>query len=203
VPTLRALFLDIDDTRVRQRIARDAVQPLLDLSARVDVAGLDDGFSSSYTSTWQDDHDSFTVGLAFEVPLGNRAAEASRRQARRLQEQAVVRYREAAQAVVFEVKNALRDVETQYALVGAARTTRLAETVNLRALLLLEEQRNELTPEFLNLKFQRQERLAIAQRQEVAALADYNRAVAAYYRALGVGSRLGTIVLEGDDEPSP
>ncbi len=202
-PELEAALLDIDDSRVRERIARDALQPLLDLSARVDVAGLDDGFSSSYQSTWQDDHDTFSVGLSFELPFGNRAAEAGERQARRLQEQAVVRYRDAAQTVVYEVKSALRDVEAQFALVGAARTTRLAETENLRALLLLEEQRNELTPEFLNLKFQRQERLAIAQRQEVAALADYNRAVAAYYRALGVGSRLGTIVLEGEDERAP
>ena len=197
-PEVAVALLGIDDDRLRQAVADDAVLPQLDLDARLDVAGLDDDPGSGYRASYDDRHHSYALGLSFEVPLGNRASEASLRRAQRRVQATLVQYRDVTQAVVLEVKDALRDVETSHALIAAARSTRLAESENLRSLLLLEQQRNELTPEFLNLKFQRQERLAQAQRDEQAALVDYNQAVARYYRTLGVGSRLGRIVLDAE-----
>ncbi|MHC4923443.1 MAG: hypothetical protein ACYTG4_05110, partial [Planctomycetota bacterium] len=71
-----------------------------------------------------------------------------------------------------------------------------SQTENLRALLLEEGQRSSLTPEFLALKLQRQERLATAQAQEVAAMGDFHRARARYRRAVGTGLGMERIVLE-------
>jgi outer membrane protein TolC len=98
--------------------------------------------------------------------------------------------------VVFDVKDALRDCITDYELIQANRSSRMAAAENLRALLVEEETLAGLTPEFLNLKFQRQDRLAIAQLNEIAALVNYNTSVAALYRALGIGLVMNRIDLE-------
>jgi len=188
-PELRRALLAIDDSDLRLQVAENLRRPLVDLRAGVAVSGLDDGAGSSYESLFGDDFVGAFVGLAFELPAGNRSAAARVRQRMHENRAALVEYERALRGVILEVKEALRDVQTSYALVGAARTFRIAQTENLRALEAEEESRSNLTPEFLNLKFQRQERLAEAQAREVSALAEYNRAVAELHRAIGTGFR--------------
>ena len=50
-----------------------------------------------------------------------------------------------------------------------------------------------LTPEFLNLKFTRQETLARARLDEVQAISDYNKSIASLYRAMGTGLQMKNI----------
>jgi outer membrane protein TolC len=188
-PEIRAAVLAIEDADLRARVAANLEKPALDLRAGAFVAGLDDDVGSSYRSFAEDDYHELFVALSFELPVGNRAAEARSRQSLEQASAATLAYESAVQDVLLQVKEALRDVRTFFAMVGATRAFRLAQTENLRALLAEEEQRGRLTPEFLNLKFQRQERLAESQVREVAALADYNRAIAAFHHAIGSGLR--------------
>jgi outer membrane protein TolC len=188
-PEIRAAVLAIEDADLRARVAANLEKPALDLRAGAFVAGLDDDVGSSYRSFAEDDYHELFVALSFELPVGNRAAEARSRQSLEQARAATLAYESAVQDVLLQVKEALRDVRTFFAMVGATRAFRLAQTENLRALLAEEEQRGRLTPEFLNLKFQRQERLAESQVREVAALADYNRAIAAFHHAIGSGLR--------------
>jgi outer membrane protein TolC len=125
------------------------------------------------------------VSIDHEYAIGNRAAAARSRQARHQSRAALLEYERVLRDVTLSVKEALREVQTSWELVGATRAFRLAQTENLRALQAEEEQRSQLTPEFLALKFQRQERLAEARLREVEALADYHRAIAAFQRAIG------------------
>jgi len=87
-------------------------------------------------------------------------------------------------------------VITNYELIEATRAFRVAQAENLRALLVQEETLVGLTPEFLNLKFQRQETLAEARREEVAALVNFDTALAELYRAMGVGLTMRRIEVE-------
>jgi hydrophobic/amphiphilic exporter-1 (mainly G- bacteria), HAE1 family len=183
---LRAMLL-IEDSDIRTQVARNLKDPQLDLRAGAAAAGLDDDPGSSYGSLMGDDYYRFYVGLTFETPVGNRAASARERQALISNRASILAFEETLRDVILEVREALRNLQTDYALVGAARAYRLAQTENLRALVAEQEQRSDLTPEFLNLMFQRQERLAEAQFGEVRALAGYNRAVAALHRAMGMG----------------
>jgi outer membrane protein TolC len=189
-PEIRRALLAIEDARLRERLADNLLLPRLDLMASVTVNGLDEEVDSSYSSLAGDDVWSYLVGLSFSVPIGNRAAEAEQRRSQLEQRASVLNYERLVLDVVVEVKEALRDVRTNYALIAATRSTRIAEAENLRALQVEEESRGRLTPEFLNLKFQRQERLALAQIREVEAMANYERALAAYYRAIGSGGAL-------------
>ena len=57
--------------------------------------------------------------------------------------------------------------------------------MQLQAIEDTEPIRKELTPEFLLLKLQAQETLAIAQRSEIAAVVDFNTALATLAQATG------------------
>ncbi len=197
-PEIQQAILAIDDATVRQELADNERLPLLNLSAEMAYFGLEDSLGDSYSRLGEGNFIDYLVGLAFEWPIGNRAAEAGYRRARLERSASVIAYQRAVQDVVLDVKAALRNCVTAYELIHASRSSRIAQAENLRALLVEEETLAGLTPEFLNLKFQRQERLAQAQSEEVRSLAAYNRSVAELYRALGIGLAMNRIELEVD-----
>ena len=112
----------------------------------------------------------------------------------------VIDYRSAVQSSVLRVKNALREVQTQYALIGQTRVSRIAAAENLRTLLVLEKTIASLSPDFLDLKFRRQEALAAAEVEEILALTNYNIAIAELSSATGRAlerNRIRFVVPEG------
>ncbi len=191
-PELAQALLDIDDAAIRADVASNARLPLLDLSARTDFVGLADDAGSAYGNITDDSFIDYFLSLAFEQPIGNRAGEAGYHEARLRQSQSVIAYRAAVPRVVLDVKGALRDVVANYELIQAARSARLAQTENIRAM-LAREQLQALDPVYLDLKFRRQETLANAEVQELDALASFNKAVAQLYRAMGIGLDMNQI----------
>lgn len=201
-PAVARALLDIDDASIRQVVADNGRLPQLNLNAQLQWNGLDNTFGNSWEQIGQGQFVDYIVGVTFSQAIGNRFGEATYRRARLERSQAVINYRALVQDAVFRVKDALRDVSTNYQLIGQTRAFRLAQAENLRALLVDEQTLASLTPEFLNLKFQRQDGLANAQLQESAALVDYNSAIAALYRAMGTGLAMNRIELETiDDSP--
>ena len=202
-PFIDAAILDIDDASIREIVARNGRLPQLDLQAEVSWLGLSSGFGSSVREI-DGDYIDYLVGLQFSQPIGNRAAESVLQQARLRRSSAVIGYRNAIQDVVLDVKNAVRDIAAGYALVAQARNFRLAQAENLRSLEALRETLAALTPEFLNLLFQRQERLGEAQFQELQAMAVYNLSIAELGRATGSGLEANGIdlVVVGPDAGS-
>ena len=186
-PDLRAAVLSIDDTLVRQRVADNAKLPQLDLVASVGLGGVStDDEGDAYDHLGEADYIDYIFGLDFEYPLGNRAAGALSKQRTLERRQATLDYQRLAQDVVLEVKDALRDIVTQYELIGAARAARRAAADNLRAIQAQEDAGVALTPEFLlDLKLSAQQRLADAETQEAQALAAYMTAISELYRAQG------------------
>jgi outer membrane protein TolC len=195
-PEIAQALLGIDDADVRRALAENLRLPLLDLNAQMSYVGLDREPGDSYDETMEGSFIDYVLGLVFEYPLGNRAADATFRRARLERSGAMIRYRQAVQNVIADLKAALRDVLTNYELIQATRSFRIAQAENLRALLAQEELRAAMTPEFLNLKFQRQATLAQAQRQEFEALSNYNKSVAELHRAMGVGLDVNGIDVE-------
>ncbi|MBC03411.1 MAG: hypothetical protein CMJ34_08945 [Phycisphaerae bacterium] len=193
-PLIDAAILDIDDASINEIVARNGRLPSLDLRAEMAWLGLAGDYGSSVRNI-DGDFINYLVGLQFSQPIGNRAADSVLRQARLQRSGAVIGYRQAVQDVVLEVKNAIRDIDAGYALIGQARNFRLAQAENLRALEAFRETLAALTPEFLNLLFQRQERLGEAQLQETNALVAYNIAIAQLNEAVGTGLRTNGVDL--------
>jgi len=198
-PELQSALLSINDATVRQRVADNARLPLLDLGASVVYSGLDiDRPEAAFGNSFEGEFIDYLLSANFEQPIGNRAAEADYTAARLQRRQAVLNYQNVAQVVVLEVKQAMRSIRTAYELIGATRAARRAAADNLRALQVQENEGAALTPEFINLKLQSQERLATAELQEAQALVDYANALTALDRATGSLLERNNIVFDAE-----
>jgi outer membrane protein TolC len=156
------------------------------LNAQVEYQGLDDDLRGSGDRMTDANFINYILGAQFEAPIGNRAAEADFQRARLQRQSTVLAYRNTAQGVVLEVKQALRDLVTAWRLISVNRSARRAAAENLRALLEREERGEALTPEFLlDLKLSTQQRLADAETREVQSIIDYNNAIARLHQATG------------------
>lgn len=184
-PELRKALLEIDDASVRQRVADNQRLPILNLSASIRFNGVGDSTPETLDQAGEAELIDYLVSGQFEAPLGNRAAEALYSQRKIERRASVLNYQNQAQAVVLEIKNALRDLITSYRVIGAEQASRRAAAENLRALEAQEEAGAALTPEFLDLKLRRQEALANAEAREIQAVVDYNIAISAYYQSMG------------------
>ena len=184
-PELKRSLLEIEDASIRQRVADNQRLPELSLVASVAVNGVGPSAGSAYGKIDDADFIDYIISGQFEMPLGNRQPEAAYRQRQLERRASVINYQRQAQDVVVEVKNALRDLQLNYELIGAERGARLAAAENLRALQELKRFGEPLTPEFLDLKLRREEALAASELRELQAMIDYNTAVASFYRTTG------------------
>ncbi len=198
-PEIEQAISFIDDAEIRRALATTELLPQLNFLAEIAFTGLDEGVGSAYREANRGDFINYLLGLAFEWPIGSRAAAADLRRTRLERSAATLAYRDTIQQVILDVKNALRDVVVNYELIGATRSFRVAQAENLRAFTVREELAG-MTPEYLNLLFQRQATLAAARQQEVQAEVNFDQAVARLYRALGTGLSMHGIEVETDDE---
>ena len=198
-PGITQALLGVDDASIRQVVADNGRLPNLNLNAQMQYNGLEQGYGDSWQELTEAGFVNYLVGLSFSQPIGNRAPEANYRRARLQRSQAVLAYRSAVQNSIFSVKDALRGVDAQYRLIEQTRAYRLAQAENLRALLVDEQTIATLTPEFLSLKFQRQQELASAQVQEIQSLVDYNGSIAQLWNAMGTGLQMNRVELQVSD----
>ncbi|MFN0011325.1 MAG: TolC family protein [Phycisphaerales bacterium] len=184
-PEVSRALLAIDDTSIRQRLADNARLPRLDLRAQIRLSGLAESADRALSQELEGELITYLVGLQFEQPVGNRAAEAGFRQRRLEKMQSVTVYRDVVQRIVLDVKNALRDVVTSYQLIEQNRAFRFAAAEDLRTTEVREKTLQALSPEFLDLKLRKQEALARAELQELGSLTAYNTSIARLAGAMG------------------
>ncbi len=206
-PQLQRALHEINDATIRLRVADNQRLPLLDLSATIQynatTALADEGVGDAYSNLTDSDFVDYLLNLQFELPFGNRERESQYRAQQLGRQAAVINYKRVAEVVVLEVKESLRNLQTTYQLIDAARAARRAASDNLRAIEEQEEAGVALTPEFLlDLKLSTQQRLANAEIQEIQALTDYNTAVASFYRAMGTLTERNRVEFV-DDSPMP
>lgn len=186
-PEIEQSILSIDDSTIRENVAKNARLPELNLTAQARMLGLDDSVSDSYEDSISNRFiDDWLVGLTFEQPLGNRGGEAGFRQARLARMQSIVGYRRTVQGIVLDIKNALNEVVTNHALISQSSLSRVAQGEALRALIVEKELTNAgYSVERLNLELNTQESLASAEILEAQALVNYNTALVDLYQAMG------------------
>jgi len=202
-PELQDASLRVARQDVEIEAAKDRVKPQLDLVAsygRRGLAGspnpniisfggspivvpepLVGSLGRSFGTIGSNEYPDAFVGVALNLPIGNRTAkadtviaEAQKRQLQTVQDQ-------TRQRVAVEVRNAVLTLETSLQRLEAARAGRTAAEVQLRA----ETERFAvgLSTNFLVLT--RQNDLATAELTELSALADYQKALTAMARSTG------------------
>lgn len=184
-PEIYQALLSLDNTAIRLRVAENGLLPQLDLRAQFAISDLDDSFEDSFTNAYGFSRQSWLLGLNFELPIGNRAAEATRNERRVQQLQASIAYQNTVQGVIAEVRTSLRRTREAYERIGQSIGNRLAAANRVRVLDIQRETIAVNTPERLNLEFQSQERLAAAEQAEIGSLVDYMVGIANLHAAMG------------------
>lgn len=186
-PEMEQALLAIDDATIRQELAKNQRMPRLDLTAQARLLGFDDSFGDAYQDSGENRFiDDWLIGARFEQPIGNRAGEAAYRASRLERMQSVVAYRQTAQQIVLQIKNALNAVTTNGALIEQSTLSRVAQGEALRSLIVEKELTNAgYSVERLNLELNQQETLANAEIAEASALTEYNKAIVELHAAMG------------------
>jgi outer membrane protein TolC len=201
--------LRIGDSDVALAVAINNAYPKLDLTTAITLEGVGSvpntqhagaaNFSNTFHNQWEaDGHFGFSIALAFELPLGNREARAIVRRAYLQHYQAVEQYRNLIDQVTLDVTQAIREVNTSWNEIGARRQARFAQADELSAYADRQANGEPLTPTFVQLVLDAQERLADAQREEALAIASYEVAIARLERAKGTLLRYNNVVLAED-----
>jgi HAE1 family hydrophobic/amphiphilic exporter-1 len=137
-----------------------------------------------------------TVGVAFQIPLKNRTAEANLAGARIQKEQLEASMRSQDQIIEVDVRNAAQAVETSRRRVLAAREARVNAEMQLEG----EQRLYQVGRSTTFLLFQRENALTNARNAELRAETDYNKALADLQRATSTTLRANNVIV---DAPNP
>jgi outer membrane protein TolC len=192
--------LRITSASVVHRAAKNNELPKLDLVASTGVKGAGDSWQIALDRQIVDwKIREYSIGLQFEIPIGNREARGITKRTALQRQQAIDQYRALVEQVSNEVKNAHDQVYFGWQRIASGRNARLAAQNALDALIQERDVgQTPLTPEFVNRLLNQQEINTQAQREEIRALTDYNVAIAALERAKGTLLRYDNVIMQED-----
>jgi len=217
-PEMHELQLTTDTRRVQYTYARNLTRPQVDLALDYGTSGLAGTAlainpvtnqptnvpSSTYPTAVRQSilgtFPTWSVGFNVGVPITNIGARAEAKRAELDLAQAKTDEEQTRQNIVVQVRSTVRAIDTAAQDIAATRTARDAAEKNLDA----ERKRyeNGMTTNFQVLQVQGQ--LSDARARELQALIGYNKAIAAYHRAVGDLLEVRNIVVQDEkvDEPS-
>lgn len=196
-PEMAQARLGIEKADINVNVARNDLLPKADMTVNVQSNGQpDNGFDVAFSTAASDTrYMDYSAGLRFEMPIGNRAADAALRRRQLERRQALTQMLQTAQGVILDVKVAIRDLLTSYQEIRARREARIAAGEQLDAIIKKEEV-VQLTPEFLNLKLQSQQLVADSETLEIQAAVNYNIALAKLQQVKGTLLEYNRIALD-------
>jgi outer membrane protein len=184
-PAVQRAQIGVQVADINVQVARNQKMPRLDLTGSTRARGLARDRSEANDQIDDADYVSYSVGLTFEYPLGNRQREAQWMRRRLERRKAVSTLHSTADEVAVSVKENVRRVRTNLEQIELQRQAVEAARIHLATLEEAEQIRDRLTPEFLLVKLQAQETYAQTRRAEVAAQTELNVAVAELAQTTG------------------
>jgi outer membrane protein TolC len=180
-PDYRGAKADIENRDLNQRLQKNQLLPDLSLVASAGAVGLADSIKRDLSRLNSLDFNTYAAGLTLTIPLGNRAAQSAYARARLEAEQARTAVRNLELTILTQVRETSRRLETDAKRIESTRAARRLAEEQLR----VEQVRLEagVTTTFNVLRLQRD--LTAAEANEIKALTDYNKSLAAFDRARG------------------
>lgn len=190
----------IDNAVITVDAAKNNMLPQLNLVGQVGTESAEKGYDRALNKIRQLNNNNFTVGFQLEIPIGNREARAIWRRTLLQYQQNVDQYRGLILQIDAEVKQAVREVHTAWNEMVQNRKAVFANQDVVRGLKQRQETGNEpLSPTFIDLRLNTEERLAQAQRDYAQSVMNYNTAIYKLERAKGTLLRYNNIMME--EEP--
>jgi outer membrane protein len=198
-PEYHETLLTTATRQIQYLYARNQARPQVDLNLTYNAAGLagktavldangiptgqftTNGYSNAVSQVFGNDFPSYTFGVRLGLPILNIAAKAEAKRAQLDVDLAKTLEEQTRQNITVEVRKAVRDIDTAAKEITASGAARDAAEQNVEA----ERRRyeNGMSTNFQVLQIQQQ--LATARASEIQSLVAYNKAVAAYHRAVG------------------
>lgn len=208
-PELERQDLVLEVSRLREKLARNAVLPSLDLNATYGYGGIGGdinvegqvvatgGYSDAFDQITDRDFPHWTVGVTFGIPLGNHDAKGRLAERRYEKEQAKVQMQLLKQQIIREVRVAVRALDDSVASIDAAVSARELARRNLEA----EQTKfaNGLSTNYQVLLIQRD--LADAQLAEIGSRIAFLKSLAGY--RLSTGTLLAEKNIQINDPGQP
>jgi outer membrane protein TolC len=190
-PDYRQGRLEIESRALNERFTRNQLLPTLDLQGQVGMNGLDDNLGDAFNHYSSGNWVQYQVGFTLRYPLGNQASRSRFTRARLEVEQAKVSLDRAEQRILVEVREAVRNVETNIKRVSVTRGARELAQKKLEA----EEKKLAVGLSSVREVLRFQDDLSLEQSREIRALTDYKVSLANLDRAKGTTiERLNIVV---------
>lgn len=206
-PDISKAIRQMKANSVRLEIARNEILPTLNLVMSSYVAGLDSGSDvhGAYRKQFGEGEPGYSIGLFFELPIGNRAAKA-RHERRQLEaRRALHDFQTTVETSMTDVELAVRELETSYReMIGAYHSLVAAEN---EANYLLQRWKqlpgnDRSTTLLLEDLLDAQERVADEEETLVTAQVNYTLSQSNVKRAMGILLFVDTAT-RGPREPMP
>jgi len=202
VQLARQLRPELNESRIRARRGelevirtRQGTLPRLDLFITLGESG----YASAFGQSWRDINGpgyDYSVGLRFETPFGNRAANAEQRRARLTRQQSLEAVANLAQLAALDVQTAWLEAQRTREQINATRVTRELQEEVLRA----EQARFRVGTGTALALAQAQRDLLEGQLDEVEAIIRHRQALTDLYRQSGTLLMRRGIAAPGDEE---
>jgi len=196
-PEIAEQKLRIDTAHIVKGVAKNQKLPRLDLFAEQEVTGAGDESHNAWDQQWSHETITSTIGLSFEIPLGNRAAEAAYGKARLELEQEKIGLKNTQEQIRADVNIALHNLKNIYKEISARRKAVEKDRDEVLTYLAIQEteRQDSVTPSFLNLKLNADNRLANSQVSAMQTILEYNLAIMDAHRAQGLLLRYNNVKL--------
>ncbi|BBM83489.1 TolC family protein [Candidatus Uabimicrobium amorphum] len=167
--------LSLENAETLVNFYRNQLLPKLDVSASVGVQGLNEEWSQSYDSVSQGDFFTWKFEVAFEIPLGNRLAKSKYEQSQLKERQTREKLNKIQNQIMYDVQQSIVTLRAEALRVKAVRQNRELAEQQLRNQQIKYEE--GLIPLF---QLQdTEQKLTKARINEVKAIADHEKAIAA------------------------
>ncbi|MGZ8939550.1 MAG: TolC family protein, partial [Limisphaerales bacterium] len=173
-PEIQQLKLDLESQDINLKFLRNQLWPTLDLFGSYGRRGRNTSYGRAADDLTSELFPSHSYGVILSVPLGNRAARNNLKAARASVEQSLLDYKALEQTIMVQIDNAIKLLQSQYQQVEATRQARLFAQDALSA--EQKKYENGKSTSFNVLLYQRD--LTRSRFEELAALAEYNKALA-------------------------
>jgi outer membrane protein TolC len=196
--------LDIESRNIMVKYTKNQLLPRLDLFGSVGTMGLggrgnpdaldftggDPSAAERFSTHWDDvadnlfsgDFYNYTIGLKIEFPLGNRFAKSQYSRAKIEALKALTYLKDIENIIITEVREAVRQVETDQEKILAARATLKFTREKLKA----EEKKYDVGLSTTNDLLEFQEDLAQAMSRYARSRSDYEKSIANLSRSKGI-----------------
>jgi len=192
-------LLKIDVAAVTYKVGQNNTLPKLDFVGSVAPDATENDFAKTIREEEKFGHFEYSLGLQLEMPIGNREALAILRRTYEQRLQAIEQYSADVAQVTLDVRQAVREVDANYAIIITRRQSRLAAERALAD----ERQRQEegtdpLTPDYVQLRLQLADSVAEQAEAENDAIAEYNISLERLEFAKGTLLKYDNVVMQED-----